>query len=105
MELNFEDTELDRLADALALKVAEKLKPLLRDKGKENNGLFTVETLAQYLCVKKQWVYEKVHLKEIPYFKIGKFPRFRKVDIDSWLQESYTPPLNGILNHFKEGGK
>ncbi len=105
MRLDFEDSELEKLADTLALKVVEKLRPLLqaKDKGREGDTIFTVETLAQYLGVKKTWVYEKVHRKEIPHFKVGKFPRFRKADIDAWLQDSYTPGINGILNHFRGG--
>lgn len=105
MNIEFSTEELDRLADALALKVAKILKPLMQgNRDHDRDKLFTVESLAQYLGVKKQWVYEKVHLKEIPYFKVGKFPRFRKSDIDSWLQSSYTPALNGISNHFIRGG-
>ncbi len=50
--------------------------------------IFSVETLAKYLQVSKQWVYERVHLKEIPHIKMGKFPRFKKREIDIWLESS-----------------
>lgn len=101
MKLDFEDSDLERLA----LKVAEKLKPLVQSKvtGQDGDKILTVGTLAQYLGVKKSWIYEKVHLKGIPHFKVGKFPRFRKADIDSWLQSSYTPAVNGISNYIRGG--
>ena len=76
------------LVDLIADKVIEKLKPLLSGNGKsEDDVIFDVEGLAQYLKVKKQWVYEKVHNSGIPYYKVGKYPRFRKSKIDEWLQK------------------
>jgi excisionase family DNA binding protein len=74
------------LIDEIADKVIERLSPMLRDKDEHNDVIFDVEELAQYLKVKKQWVYERVHYKTIPYFKMGKYPRFRRSDIDRWLQ-------------------
>lgn len=101
MKVDFEDTELKGLADALALEVIEKLRPILqaKDIDKDGDKIFTVEGLAQYLGVKKSWIYEKVHLKGIPHYKVGRFPRFRKAHIDKWLQETYTPALNNSLGH------
>jgi excisionase family DNA binding protein len=75
------DTE--QLADEIVAKFLSNLK-LQRSK-KQEDTLFTVETLADYLKVSKQWIYERVRLKEIPYIKVGKLLRFRKSDIDKWL--------------------
>lgn len=88
MKLDFDAEELDRLADTLALKVAEKLKPLLR-LPKDQDNILTVETLAQYLAVEKDWVYS--HVREIPHFKVGRFPRFKKAEIDRWLEAQKAP--------------
>ena len=75
----------------LSDKVIASLTPLLNQNAKVrdiDNILFTVESLAKYLQVSKQWVYERVHLNEIPYLKMRKFPRFRKSEIDKWLDKN-----------------
>jgi excisionase family DNA binding protein len=63
----------------------------LSDGRGTDDVLFTVKTLSTYLSVSTQWVYERVQLKEIPHAKIGKFPRFQKKDIDSWLETMKVP--------------
>lgn len=69
----------------------------------KSDELMDVEGLALYLKVPKSWVYEKVHKKEIPFHKAGKFPRFRKKHIDLWLKNPYSPDLN-IYKLFQKGG-
>ena len=64
----------------------------------EDDTIFDVEGLAQYLKVSKQWVYEKVHQNAIPHFKMGKYPRFRKFKIDAWLR---TMEKNNGKTHSK----
>jgi excisionase family DNA binding protein len=51
----------------------------------DTNELFTVESLADYLKATPQTVYRYVNAREIPFFKVGKFIRFRKAEIDVWL--------------------
>jgi excisionase family DNA binding protein len=77
-ELEIQDIE--EIAD----KVIEKLNPIIGKDGDEDI-IFDVDGFAQYLKVGKQWVYEKVHQGSIPYYKVGKYPRFRKSKIDEWL--------------------
>ncbi len=50
-----------------------------------NDELMDVQGLANYLKVKRQWVYEKTPMGIIPYYKVGKYPRYRKSKIDEWL--------------------
>ncbi len=99
IELDINPEELDKLADALAVKVAEKLKPLLSQRGHEDDRIFTIETLASYLSVEKEWVY--AHVKKIPHYKVGRFPRFRKKDVDRWLEHSKAP----IYNHLQHDSR
>ena len=81
--------ETEQLVDQIVKGVLNVLEPLLSRE--PNDTLLTVETLAEYLHVSKQWIYERIQLKEIPYFKIGKFPRFKKSEIDKWLCEFKVP--------------
>ncbi|MGR3318554.1 MAG: helix-turn-helix domain-containing protein [Candidatus Anammoxibacter sp.] len=55
-----------------------------------NNGLNYTKGLSDYLKVKQSWVYDKIHTNGIPYQKAGKFPRFRKKQIDKWLENPYS---------------
>jgi excisionase family DNA binding protein len=75
------------LIDDIADKVIERLSPMLCSNDEHEDIIFDVEGVAQYLKVKKQWVYERVHYNTIPHFKMGKYPRFRKSDIDQWLEK------------------
>ena len=92
MKIEIDDTVL---IDTIVEKVVERLTPLLKHNSKSNdNELMTVEEVANYLKVKHSWLYEKVHKREIPFRKAGKFPRFRKRDIDIWLDNPYHPDLS-----------
>jgi len=98
IELNI---DTDELASKIAQEVAGAIVPTLTKRIVEAGTIFTVETLAKYLQVSKQWVYERVHLKEIPYTKMGKFPRFRKREIDNWLDSMKTPAIQPLSKPLK----
>ncbi len=96
MKLEFDTQELDKLDDVLALKVVERLRPLLRPpQGQDGGRIFTVEALAQYLGVKREWVYS--NMRYIPHYKVGRFPRFRKAEIDRWLDSQKAPQYHILV--------
>lgn len=66
--------------DLIAQRVAEIIKPLLMPKDKAEDTIFSVEALAQYLCVSPKWVYDHAH--ELPKFKLGGLLRFKKKEVD-----------------------
>jgi excisionase family DNA binding protein len=84
--------------EAMAEKVSEKLKALLsRIKGHgDEDTILDVEGLAVYLRVDTSWVYKQVSLKTIPFFKIGKYTRFRKKDIDKWIEDGTARPVPNL---------
>jgi excisionase family DNA binding protein len=90
-ELTLDTQELVR---QITQEVIKAITPLLRKGTAGEDLLFTVKTLAKYLAVSDQWVYERVHSREIPFIKVGKFPRFRKSDIDRWLETLKTSPIH-----------
>jgi excisionase family DNA binding protein len=101
MKIEIDDNQL---IDAIAEKVIASLTPLLSQNAKKrdiDNILFTVESLAKYLQVSKPWVYGRVHLNEIPFIKMGKFPRFRRDAIDKWLNKMQTPVIQPVSNKLK----
>jgi len=77
-----------QLVNDIVEKVVERLKPLINNShDSRGDELMDVKALADYLKVKKQWVYEKTHMNIIPYYKVGKYPRYKKSKIDEWLLE------------------
>lgn len=86
MNLQLEQKDLEAIAE----QVAKRLLPLLarasNPKIRGEDVIFDVVGLAAYLKVKCSWVYKKASDKEIPYFKVGGYTRFRKSDIDKWLE-------------------
>ncbi len=47
---------------------------------------FTVGELSEYLGIKKSSLYCMVERREIPFYKIGRLVRFKKADIDAWME-------------------
>ncbi len=87
MKIEINDTEL---VNVIVEKVVERLKPLLNNSHNAKDELMDVKGLADYLKVKESWVYEKIHTRQIPFQKAGRFPRFRKKNIDKWLENPYS---------------
>lgn len=52
----------------------------------------TIEELCDILQVKKHYIYALTSQKRIPFFKMGRFLRFRKEDIDEWLKDKANKP-------------
>ena len=94
MKLEINDSVL---VGEIAKKVVEQIAPLIKDNPKNSgNELMTVEEVADYLKVKVPFIYDKVHKREIPFHKCGKFPRFRKKFIDIWLSNPYSHELDNF---------
>ena len=56
-----------------------------------NDTIMNADVLAAYLKVSKGWVYTQVKNSALPFFKVGKGLRFRKGDVDDYLQKASTP--------------
>jgi excisionase family DNA binding protein len=99
MKIEIDDTVL---IDSIVKKVVEQLEPLIKQDSNANQ-IMTVDEIANYLKVKTSWVYEKIHTREIPFKKVGKFPRFLRKDIELWL----INPYHSNLSHYslKKNGK
>jgi excisionase family DNA binding protein len=44
----------------------------------------TIQDVAKYLSIKESTIYAKV--SEIPHYRIGRLLRFKKQDIDAWIE-------------------
>lgn len=54
--------------------------------------LITVEEAALVLGVKPRTIYEWVQAGRIPYFKLGKYLRFRRSDLEAWVESGRGGP-------------
>ncbi len=50
-----------------------------------NRKLLSVEELAEYLNVRKSWIYDRTYRNEIPHFKMGRLVRFDLDKVLEWL--------------------
>jgi excisionase family DNA binding protein len=84
--------------DAIAYKVVELIKPMLsgNDRQRQEDLIFDVKGLSEYLKVDTSWIYKHVSLKSIPHFKVGKYTRFRKKDIEKWIESHKIPSLTPL---------
>lgn len=77
---------------AITDSIFNKLKPLISNSPTQTDDLMDIDQLCDYLKVTRQWVYERTHLYEIPFIKLSnKMLRFRKKEIDKWLDARKTP--------------
>ncbi|MGA2464677.1 MAG: helix-turn-helix domain-containing protein [Thermodesulfobacteriota bacterium] len=92
-------TELEEKdIEAIAQRVSEIIKPMLAHSAgsSEKDTVFDVKGLAEYLRVKESWVYQRVHTHSVPFLKIGKYPRFKKREIDRWMESKAVRPIPGL---------
>ena len=56
------------------------------------NEMMNIEEVADYLKMSERAIYEWVKLQKIPAFKLGNTWRFRKNEIDGWMESNRTGP-------------
>jgi len=93
VKINIDVCDTTELEERIVSGVLKRIKAHLPNTG-QDDLIFSVETLAGYLGVSNQWVYDRIKSREIPYIKVGKFCRFRKRDIDVWLDNMKVPVVN-----------
>ena len=53
-----------------------------------NESVLTIKQIAGYLNVTERTIYNLLQRGELPGFKVGVAWRFRKEDIDRWIQKN-----------------
>jgi excisionase family DNA binding protein len=59
------------------------------------DSILTVQDVADYLRVNQRTVYRLVVDGRLPGFKVGAAWRFKRVDIDAWIQAQSQPARGG----------
>jgi excisionase family DNA binding protein len=94
--MKIELTLPDDIVKALSKEICLELGAFQAgSKQKPEDTIFDVEGLAKYLLVSNQWVYDRVIAKGIPYFKVGRYNRFKKSAIDKWIDGQSVPSISG----------
>jgi excisionase family DNA binding protein len=50
-------------------------------------GFLNIKEVSEYLGIKKSSLYSRVEKKEIPHYKVGRLVRFKKSEIDPWMEK------------------
>ena len=91
MKTSLEPEDIEAIALALIERIkayiAKIVKPVPKDE------ILDVDGLAEYLQVDASWIYKQVSLKNIPYYKLKKYPRFKKSEIDDWFNKMKRIPV------------
>ena len=91
MNIEFDTQDIEKISNRVAEIVFEKVKSIF-SKERKNDSILTVKELAQYLKVDTSWVYTQISLVNIPHVKMGKYPRFKKSEIEKWISKEDGKP-------------
>lgn len=62
-------------------------KGIVSDQIKKEKELMGTKEASEFLGIKKQTLYEWVVQRKIPFIKVGRLTKFRKVDLEAWLDK------------------
>jgi excisionase family DNA binding protein len=87
----FEKSEIQLLAEELL----RELMPILKgsEKSSAKEVVFDIKQLSEYLNVPYTWVYRQTCDHNIPYYKLGRYNRFKKSEIDKWMEKKSIKPI------------
>jgi len=58
------------------------------------SSFLNVKGVSEYLALKKSTVYSLVEEKKIPHYRINRQIRFKKSEIDEWMEEHKEPAVD-----------
>lgn len=92
----FEEEDIQVIAE----KITEHIKPLLGNTEKEE-AIFDKKALSKYIHVDVSWIDKNLY--SLPHFKAGKYVRFRRIEVDKWIEASmkYPSPYLKLLKYVR----
>ncbi len=70
-------------------------KARILPKIKMEKAFLSIKEISDYLCLKVSTVYALVEQKKIPHYRIGRLIRFKKSEIDSWMDQNKEDRFDG----------
>ncbi len=65
-------------------------------KNNDSDGLMNMESASKYLCIKKSSLYQICMRKEITIVKIGRLNKFRRSDLNAFIDKSIIEAENSL---------
>ncbi len=65
-------------------------------KNNDGGGLMDMNSAAKYLCIKKSSLYQLCMRKQITVAKIGRLNKFRRSDLDAFIDKSIIEADNSL---------
>lgn len=82
----------DALLGAIRQAVKEAVAEAVREAKADDGRLLSIEEASALLNVKKTWVGEAARRGELPSVKIGFYRRFKRADIEKFVEQKKTKP-------------
>ena len=60
---------------------------LLEKAGSVEKRYYSIAELSKYMGISKNTLYQWVHMRQVPYYKVKGLVRFDKYEIDKWLKK------------------
>jgi excisionase family DNA binding protein len=57
-----------------------------------DDGFLTIQEVSEWLRVKPSTLYAKVESGDIPHYKVGRLVRFKREDVDDWMEKHRQDP-------------
>ena len=80
MQSTLEKEDLTAIAKEVSKLLAPKFKE--SEKSSVKNTFFDIDELVEYLRLPKTWIYRQTSDGTIPFYRIGRYLRFKKSEID-----------------------
>lgn len=91
MRIEFEKQDIEMLTKEILEGIKRSIHSNRED---DQDKIFDCGDLAIYLGVKVSWVRTHIVSSTIPFFKVGKYIRFRQSSIDEWIRRQTIEPIN-----------
>ena len=103
--LNQEDRLKQLEADIAFIKLQLKkvLQPTLPATASSDDSILSVKEVAAFLSVEPAAIYAMCTKGELPFYRVGKFYRFKKAEILQWMEQPGTHKnvnVEGFVNSY-----
>ena len=77
---------------------ADKMETFFRQEGDHTetqlSGFLNIQEIASYLGIKVSTIYALVERRGIPHYRVGRLVRFKKPEVDQWMEEQRKPVVD-----------
>jgi excisionase family DNA binding protein len=71
--------------------------------GNQPSGFLKIQEIANYLGIKVSTIYALVERRGIPHYRVGRLVRFKKPEVDQWMEGQRKPAVDVKVEAQKVG--